>query len=79
MKNGIYIVIGIALLFLAVYGFAYVTTSIDKRKVKKNQKKGIQSNILASSEAEDNNEPIQLQKPKAYSRQKNGTQDKVES
>lgn len=77
MKNGIYILIEIALIFLAVYGFAYVTTSIDKRKVKRNQKKGIQSNRVHSREELDNHDPIQLQKPKTYSRQKNGIQDKA--
>lgn len=77
MKNGIYIIIGIILLFLAVYIFAYVMTSIDKRKPKKHQKKDVQNKIVHFREELNNNEPVQLQKPKKYNRQKNGTQDKV--
>lgn len=77
MKNGIYIIIGIILLFLAVYIFAYVTTSIDKRKLKKYKKKDVQNKIVHFREELNNNEPVQLQQPKKYNRQKNGTQDKV--
>ncbi|MGF1555133.1 hypothetical protein [Paucihalobacter sp.] len=79
MKNGVYIITGIILLFLAVYIFAYVTTSIDKRKFKKHQKKDVENKIVHFKEELNNDQPIQFQKPKQYNRKKNGTHNKIES
>lgn len=79
MKNGLYIIIGTTLLFLIVYAFAYATTYIDKRKMKKNQRRSIQSKVVHSREELNKKDNIQIQKPKTYSRRKKETKDRLES
>ncbi|TPV35961.1 hypothetical protein FJ651_03310 [Paucihalobacter ruber] len=78
MKNGTYIILGIILLFIAMYAFASVMVYFDKRQAKKKKSKDIEKQIFKSYNQLDE-KILTSQQPKAHSRKNNKIKDKAGS
>lgn len=75
MKGGVYILLGLVLLFVALYIFAYVMTKMDKRKIKKGLNKTSKNQIFYSSNMSMSKKPLEYSKQKRYSNKRSEMQD----